>query len=93
MKRFLNIIICFLFLPLWGGQVGFVYAEISFRGAWIATVANIDWPTPEAVGNTSKQQSEMIFLLDSLQSIGINAMRNHAGCSNHIKIQIFDYIL
>ena len=49
-------------------------AEINFRGAWIATVANIDWPSAEAVGNTEAQQAEMIFLLDSLQSIGINAI-------------------
>ena len=49
-------------------------AEISFRGAWIATVANIDWPSAEAVGNTEAQQTEMLFLLDSLQSIGINAI-------------------
>ncbi len=49
-------------------------AQIAFRGAWIATVANIDWPSKEAVGNTEKQQAEMLFLLDSLQSIGINAI-------------------
>ena len=49
-------------------------SAVSFRGAWIATVANIDWPTPEAVGNTDLQQAEMIFLLDSLHSIGINAI-------------------
>ena len=47
---------------------------MPFRGAWIATVANIDWPTPEAVGNTELQQQEMIFLLDSLHAIGINAI-------------------
>ena len=51
-----------------------VHAEISFRGAWIATVANIDWPTKEAVGNTEKQQAEMVWILDSLESIGINAI-------------------
>ena len=49
-------------------------AEVSFRGAWIATVANIDWPTPEAVGNTELQQQEMIGLLDSLQTLGLNAI-------------------
>ncbi len=49
-------------------------AEISFRGAWIATVANIDWPTPEAVGNDSLQQAEMVSILDSLESLGINAI-------------------
>ena len=54
-----------------------VYAEgglMPFRGAWIATVANIDWPTPEAVGYTDLQQEEMVWILDSLQSIGINAV-------------------
>ena len=51
-----------------------LHAEISFRGAWIATVANIDWPTEAAVGNTEAQQAEMIWLLDSLQSLGINAI-------------------
>ena len=49
-------------------------AQITFRGAWIATVANIDWPSAGSVGNTDKQQAEMLFLLDSLESIGINAI-------------------
>ncbi|MBO7458981.1 MAG: family 10 glycosylhydrolase [Paludibacteraceae bacterium] len=49
-------------------------AEISFRGAWIATVANIDWPSEKAVGNTEVQQQEMTFLLDSLNSLGLNAI-------------------
>lgn len=48
--------------------------RIAFRGAWIATVANIDWPSTEAVGNTDRQQMEMLFLLDSLYSIGINTI-------------------
>ena len=51
-----------------------LHAEVSFRGAWIATVANIDWPSAEAVGNTGKQQAEMTSLLDSLESLGINAI-------------------
>ena len=51
-----------------------VHANIAFKGAWIATVANIDWPSPEAIGNTYLQQSEMLFLLDSLQALGINAV-------------------
>ena len=50
------------------------HAEIAFRGAWIATVANIDWPSVEAVGNDSLQKSEMVWILDSLQSLGINAV-------------------
>ncbi len=51
-----------------------VQAEIVFRGAWIATVANIDWPSEQAVGDTAKQKAEMLFELDSLAAIGINAI-------------------
>ena len=50
------------------------HAEIAFRGAWIATVANIDWPTAAAVGNDSLQKAEMTWILDSLESLGINAI-------------------
>jgi len=50
------------------------HAAITFRGAWIATVANIDWPTPEAVGNDSLQKTQLTSLLDSLHAIGINAV-------------------
>ncbi len=74
MKRIYTILTCLLFVPLWGGQVGFLSAQISFRGAWIATVANIDWPSEQAIGNTEMQQQEMVWLLDSLQSLGINAI-------------------
>ena len=49
-------------------------AQIAFRGAWIATVANIDWPSKEAVGDQEMQQTEMLFLLDSLYTLGINAI-------------------
>ena len=49
-------------------------AEVSFRGAWIATVANIDWPSVENIGYPATQQQELIDLLDSLQMIGINTV-------------------
>ena len=74
MKRIYTILTCLLFLPLWGGQVGFLRADIGFRGAWIATVANIDWPSETAVGDSATQQHEMIFILDSLHSLGLNAI-------------------
>ncbi len=66
MKRILIIVLFFISLS--------AQAEITFRGAWIATVANIDWPSADAIGDTDKQQTEMIWLLDSLHSIGINAI-------------------
>ena len=49
-------------------------AEITFRGAWIATVANIDWPSVENIGYPATQQQELIDMLDSLKCIGINTV-------------------
>lgn len=45
-----------------------------FRAAWIATVANIDWPSKEAIGQEEMQQQEMIAMLDSLQALHFNAI-------------------
>ena len=44
----------------------------EFRGAWIATVVNLDWPsspllTPEA------QRAELLRIFDELQAAGVNA--------------------
>lgn len=44
----------------------------ELRGAWIATVANIDWPSTK--GNYEKQKDEMIAMLDSLHSCNINTI-------------------
>lgn len=44
----------------------------EMRAAWIATVANIDWPSKEAIGNSELQKKEMLFLLDSLASLRLN---------------------
>ena len=71
MAKLRNILVCTLYSVL---CIFSAKAEINFRGAWIATVANIDWPSAEAVGNTEAQQQEMVWLLDSLESIGINAI-------------------
>ena len=72
MKKYFTILVAILSLSLKGRAGEGFYP--SFRGAWIATVANIDWPSKEAVGDTEKQQEEMIWILDSLESIGINAI-------------------
>ena len=72
MKKYFTILVAILSLSLEGRAGEGFYP--SFRGAWIATVANIDWPSKEAVGDTEKQQEEMIWILDSLESIGINAI-------------------
>jgi uncharacterized lipoprotein YddW (UPF0748 family) len=45
----------------------------ELRGAWIATFTNIDWPSANNL-SVAAQQSELIQLLDQLQSTGINAV-------------------
>lgn len=45
----------------------------EFRGAWIATVTNIDWPASKTDAQ-SKQLTDLNTLLDSLQMVGFNAV-------------------
>ena len=67
LRNIVVLILCSLFLIP-------TRAEIAFKGAWIATVANIDFPSVEAVGNTEMQKAEMHSILDQLQSLGLNAI-------------------
>ncbi|XP_052100400.1 glycosyl hydrolase YngK-like [Mytilus californianus] len=56
-----------------------VYSEDStwpareFRGAFVATVANIDWPSSRHL-TTHQQKNELINLLDKLQKLNFNAI-------------------
>ena len=45
----------------------------EFRGVWVATVDNIDWPT-RGVYNSDSQKVDFIRLLDMHKRNGINAM-------------------
>jgi uncharacterized lipoprotein YddW (UPF0748 family) len=45
----------------------------EFRGLWIATVANIDWPSRTGL-SVGAQQAELGTLLDRAQAIGFNAV-------------------
>ena len=45
----------------------------EFRGAWIATVANIDWPSQSGL-SADRQQSELTGLLDRAVALGLNAV-------------------
>ena len=44
----------------------------EFRGAWIATVTNIDWPTRGA--STASQKQALIDLLNGLKAVNVNAV-------------------
>ena len=44
----------------------------EFRGVWIATLENIDWPLPKSNGEQQKQQ--LINILNAHQQTGLNAV-------------------
>ncbi len=46
----------------------------ELRAAWISTVANIDWPSKAAKGNTELQKAEMLRMLDTIQAMNMNAV-------------------
>ncbi len=45
----------------------------EFRGAWIATVTNLDWPSQRGLP-AYQQKNELVTLLDKLKNAGINAV-------------------
>lgn len=45
----------------------------EFRGVWIATVANIDWPT-KGVWDVNKQKKDLLTILDEHKRQGLNAV-------------------
>lgn len=45
----------------------------EFRGVWIATVANIDWPK-NGLDNVEKQKKDFIDILDFYQHLNFNAV-------------------
>jgi uncharacterized lipoprotein YddW (UPF0748 family) len=48
-------------------------APREFRGAWIATVGNLDWPSQPGLP-TAVQQEELIALLDRAVALNLNAI-------------------
>jgi uncharacterized lipoprotein YddW (UPF0748 family) len=45
----------------------------EFRGAWIASVGNIDWPSKAGLA-TQQQQTELLALLDKAVALRLNAL-------------------
>lgn len=45
----------------------------EFRGVWVATVANIDWPTRPGL-TTGEQKAEAIAILDRCRALNLNAV-------------------
>src|SRR5882724_10629020 len=45
----------------------------EFRGVWVATVANIDWPSQKGLP-TEQQQKELLAILDKCVALKLNAV-------------------
>lgn len=48
-------------------------AEREFRAVWVATVANIDWPSTPGL-STEQQQQEALAILDTASALNMNAI-------------------
>ena len=70
MKKIVKIITIFLliFLSIYSDE-----EKVEFRGVWIASVDNINWPSKP--GLTDKEQkAEIIDILDEIKSLNMNAI-------------------
>lgn len=48
-------------------------AKHEFRGAWVASVANLDWPSCNGC-SSSVQQTQLVQIMDGLKEAGVNAV-------------------
>ncbi|MFC6996536.1 glycoside hydrolase family 10 protein [Rufibacter roseus] len=62
-----------LFVLLSLSSTAQVAPKREFRGVWIATVANIDWPSQQGLSPVT-QMEEFRYILDEHQKTGINAV-------------------
>ena len=71
MKLFFRaLLLCFFIL---GYSQEINKPKIEFRGVWIATVVNIDWPK-KADDNDLKKKADFIALLDHYKNLNFNAV-------------------
>jgi uncharacterized lipoprotein YddW (UPF0748 family) len=55
------------------GHVSPPKPEREFRGAWVATVANIDWPSAKGL-STAEQKEELVRIMDRAVKLRLNAI-------------------
>jgi uncharacterized lipoprotein YddW (UPF0748 family) len=67
MRQTITLLLCCLFMG------GLFAQKREMRGAWIATVNNIDFPSRKGL-TSSQQQAEFINIVNTLQRAGINAV-------------------
>ncbi|MBK8976190.1 MAG: family 10 glycosylhydrolase [Planctomycetes bacterium] len=71
-------------------------APREFRAAWVATVANIDWPSEPGL-SVSRQKQEAVAILDRLAALNMNAVvfqvRPHADAMYRSRLEPWSYYL
>jgi uncharacterized lipoprotein YddW (UPF0748 family) len=73
LKKSLFLFLCFFIQILYTSAQEKPEPKREFRGVWIATVTNIDWPG-SSHESSSTQIKELTDILDSHQKTGINAV-------------------
>jgi uncharacterized lipoprotein YddW (UPF0748 family) len=71
--QIITILLFYLFCLSTHAQKNEVYPKTEFRGVWIATVVNIDWPKNN-LDNTEKQKADYIEILDAYKKLNYNAV-------------------
>jgi uncharacterized lipoprotein YddW (UPF0748 family) len=72
-RRSLGIVITSLLTLAAGARAQLPAVEREFRGLWIATVGNIDWPSKPNL-TTSEQKAELISILDRAAQLNLNVI-------------------
>src|SRR5690554_209627 len=69
-----SLLLLFLIIFSWIITYGQSYPpKHEFRAVWVATVANIDWPSQPGL-STMQQQEEALEILDRQHELGMNAI-------------------
>jgi uncharacterized lipoprotein YddW (UPF0748 family) len=70
MKKFILLVTAFVVCAPLFGQT---FLKREFRGMWVATVTNIDWPS-SPTAPVDKQKSDLSLLFDKIAASGCNAV-------------------
>ena len=73
MKSCHRVLLAFILLFTSSLTLAQVPPKREFRGAWLATVTNIDWPSSSGI-SSQVQRDQLTAMLDKLAAAGINAV-------------------
>lgn len=73
MKKFLLSTFTFILALTFMLEAQTMPLKREFRGAWVATVANIDWPSSR-YASPGEQIAELVTIMDKLKESGMNAV-------------------